>query len=322
LNLLGIKAYSVDLRQKILDTYQAGGISQRQLSERFRVTLSFIEKLLKQYRDTGSIAPKVRTKQTPIKLTSAQLEALAALVKANSDATLAKLQEQLRQSTSVIIGRSTVARMLSKLNLTRKKTLHPTEKVSDRVQRERAKYWQLIQGILAKDMIFIDESGINLAMTRLFASSPKGERARGKRPSKRGQNISLIGAIGLKGLVTQVALLGSTDRLTFEAFISQKLGPKLWKGACVIMDNCSIYLGEDIEAWIKKAGAKLIYLPPYLPDFSPIENCWSKIKNILRSIGARNYPNLAKAIEDAFAEVSLDDLRGWFTHCCYCTSVD
>lgn len=171
-------------------------------------------------------------------------------------------------------------------------------------------------------MIFIDESGINLAMTRMFARSPKGERARGKRPSKRGQNVSLIGAIGLKGLVTKVALLGSTDGLTFEAFISEKLIPKLWKGACVIMDNCSIHLGEDIEAWIKKAGAKLIYLPPYSPDFSPIENCWSKIKNILRSIGARNYPDLAKAIKDAFAEVSLDDLRGWFTHCCYCTSAD
>lgn len=123
-----MRAYSVDLRQKILDTYQAGGISQRQLSERFRVTLSFIEKLLKQYRDTGSIAPKVRTQQTPIKLTSAQLETLGALVKANNDATLAELQEQLKQSTGAIIGRSTVDRMLSKLNLTRKKKLYTPQK--------------------------------------------------------------------------------------------------------------------------------------------------------------------------------------------------
>jgi transposase len=116
-----MKAYSIDLRQKILETYQADGISQRQLAKRFRVTLSFIEKLLKQYRDTGSIAPKIRIKQTPIKLTSAQLETLAALVKANNDATLAELKEQLQQATGVTIGRSTVDRMLSKLNLTRKK---------------------------------------------------------------------------------------------------------------------------------------------------------------------------------------------------------
>lgn len=190
------------------------------------------------------------------------------------------------------------------------------------MQKERARYWQLIQGILAKDMIFIDESGINLAMTRLFARAPKGERAHGKRPSKRGKNVSLISAISLTGVITQIALLGSIDGLTFEAFIAQKLVPKLWKGACVIMDNCSIHLGPEIEAWIKEAGAHLIYLPPYSPDFSPIENCWSKIKSILRSIGARTYPDLAKAIEEAFDKVSLDDLRGWFTHCCYCTSVD
>jgi transposase len=123
-----MRPYSVDLRQKILDTYLAGGISQRQLSERFRVTLSFIEKLLKQHRDTGSIAPKVRTQQTPTKLTSAQLETLAALVSKNNDATLAELQEQLKQATGVIIGRSTVDRMLSKLNLTRKKNATPDRK--------------------------------------------------------------------------------------------------------------------------------------------------------------------------------------------------
>ena len=132
-----------------------------------------------------------------------------------------------------------------------------------------------MQGILAKDLIFIDEAGINLAMTRLFARAPKGQRARGQRPNKRGKNVSLIGAISLKGVITQLPILGSVDGLTFEAFIAQKLVPKLWKGACVILDNCTIHLGEDVEAMIKAAGARLIYLPPYSPDFSPIENCWS-----------------------------------------------
>jgi transposase len=173
---------------------------------------------------------------------------------------------------------------------------------------------------LAKDLIFIDESGINLAFTRFKARSPKGERARGSRPHQRGKNVSLIGAIGLNGLITQVSLLGATDALTFEAFVSQKLVPNLWEGACVIMDNCSIHKGPEIEALITKAGAKLIYLSPYSPDFSPIENCWSKIKSVLRSIGARNYPDLINAIEEAFNQVSLDNIRGWFAHCCHYTS--
>ncbi len=159
-------------------------------------------------------------------------------------------------------------------------------------------------------------------MVRSFARSPKGQRAHGSRPQNRGKNVSLIGAIGLEGLVTQISLLGATDGLTFEAFVSQNLVTKLWKGACVVMDNCSIHKGKEIEALITQAGARLIYLPPYSPDFSPIENCWSKIKSLLRSIGARTYPDLAKAIEDAFSQVSLKDIRGWFTHCCYCTSFD
>lgn len=139
---------------------------------------------------------------------------------------------------------------------------------------------------------------------------------------KRGKNVSLIGAISLKGIITQVSLIGATDGLTFEAFISQKLVPKLWEGAYVVMDNYSIHKSKEVEEMITAAGANLIYLPPYSPDFSPIENCWSKIKNILRSIGARNYPDLAQAIEEAFNKVSLNDIRSWFTHCCYCTSLD
>ena len=85
----------------------------------------------------------------------------------------------------------------------------------------------------------------------------------------------MIGAISLNGLISQYSILGATDGLTFEAYISQKLVPKLWKGAYVIMDNCSIHKGTQIEKLIESAGAKLIYLPPYSPDFSPIENCWS-----------------------------------------------
>jgi len=318
-----MKAYSLDLRQKIVDTYVEGNISQRQLAKQFRVALSFVEKLLKQHRETGNIAPKKRMNQTPTKLNDEQLQVLEHLVEENNDATLEELRDLLEQKTGVRIGRSTVDRMLSKLDLTvKKKTLHPTEKESDRVQQERAQFWQLVQGILAKNFIFIDESGINLALTRIYARAPRGKRARGKRPQKRGKNVSLIGAIGLKGLITQVSLLGATDGLTFEAFISQRLVPKLWAGACVLMDNCSIHKGPEIEALITGAGAKLIYLPPYSPDFSPIENCWSKIKSLLRSIGARTYPDLLKAIEEAFEKVSLNDIRSWFTHCCYCTSED
>jgi putative transposase len=127
-----MKAYSLDFRQKIIDTYFEGGISQRQLAKRFRVALSFVEKLLKQYRETGSIAPKVRTQQTPTKLNNEQLSVLKQIVEANSDATLDEIRSLLEQKTGVLIGRSTVDRMLRHLDISVKKKhcTRPKKKVS------------------------------------------------------------------------------------------------------------------------------------------------------------------------------------------------
>jgi transposase len=171
-----------------------------------------------------------------------------------------------------------------------------------------------------KDLIFIDESGVNLARVRLYARSLKGEKATGLKPTKRGKNVSIIGAMSVNEILTSVNLIGGTDAITFEAFITRKLVPKLWKAVCVVMDNCPIHLGEEVKKAIEKKGAKLIYLSPYSPDFSPIENLWSKLKIILRSIKTTNYQELGKARDFAFGQVTSSNIFNWFTHCCYCTS--
>jgi len=144
-----------------------------------------------------------------------------------------------------------------------------------------------------------------LARVRLYARSLKGSRARGAKPNKRGKNVSIIGAISVNKVLTSVNLIGTTDTITFEAFIIRKLVPKLWKGAYVVMDNCTIHTGEEIEKALKSQGAQLIYLSPYSPEFSPIEHLWSKLKNILRSLKTTNYRELAKAIEFAFNQVTF-----------------
>jgi transposase len=145
-------------------------------------------------------------------------------------------------------------------------------------------------------------------------------RAKGPKPTKRGKNVSIIGAMSVNEILTSVNLIGGTDAITFEAFIIRKLVPQLWKGACVVMDNCPIHLGEEVKKASEKTGAKLIYLSPYSPDFSPIENLWSKLKTILRSIKTTNYQELGKAIEFALGQVTSSNIFNWFTHCCYCTS--
>lgn len=118
-----MKPYSLDLRQKIIDVYESEPISQRHLAKRFGVAKSFIEKLLKQYRETGSLAPKKRVQQTPTKLTTEQLAVLQQLVEEQTDSTLEELQTRLEVKTGVRISRSTVDRMLKKSGLTVKKNI-------------------------------------------------------------------------------------------------------------------------------------------------------------------------------------------------------
>jgi len=157
-------------------------------------------------------------------------------------------------------------------------------------------------------------------LLRLYARALKGKRARGEKPQKRGRNISIISALSFKEVLASSNIYGSVDGVTFEAFIVKQLVPKLWKNACVVMDNARIHFGEMVKEAIEKAGAKIIYLSPYSPEFSPIENFWSKVKAILKKLKARTYKDLIEGIFDAMAQVTQQDIRNWFAHCCYCTS--
>lgn len=314
-----MKAYSTDLRQKIIETYESEPISQRQLAKRFRVAPSFIVKLLKQYRETGQLAPR-SSPGRPRRLNAEQMEVVKDLVEAKNDLTLEELRIELHQRFEVTVSDSTMCRVMQRLNLTcKKKALHPSEKASDRVQTLRHEYWDEVRDVRVEDLVFIDESGVNLGLIRLFAWAIQGQRAYGAQP-KRGKNVSIVAGLSLAGVVASAVIFGAFDGLSFEAFVATRLVPNLWPGACVVMDNCSIHKGEEIRHLIEAVGARLVYLPPYSPDFSPIENFWSKVKSVLKTLGARTYQALADTIETAFEQVSETDIKHWFAHCCYCTS--
>lgn len=317
-----MKAYSLDFRQKIVDTYFKESTSQRKVAKRFGVALSFVEKLFKQLRETGKLAPKPHGGGRKPKLNAAQLSLVVALVEADNDAILEELCQQLQEKTTITISRSTMGRILQQLGLTRKKkTLHATEKDSPRVQQIRVDYWQEIRDIAPENLVFVDEAGVNLAMVRLYARSPRGQRAIGDCPQQRGQNVSIVDALALRGPIAVTTVLGSMDGLTFEAYVIRRIVPNLWPGACLVVDNSSTHHeSEELKNALEGVGAQLTYLPPYSPDFSPIEPFWSKVKTTLRSIGARTYEALVEGIKFAYQQVSLKDIHNWFTNCCYCTS--
>ena len=317
-----MKAYSLDLRQKIIETYQNEEITQKELAKRFRVSQSFITKLLRRYRETGEIGPKPFRGGVQLKLNPEQITILAELIEKNNDATLEELCVIIKIETGVAISRATMGRMTNKLKYTyKKKTLHPSEKETERVQKLRVEFWEKIRSIPPEDLVFIDESGLNLAFTRLYARALKGQRARGDSPSKRGKNVSTIGAISEKEIIASINILGAANGIIFEAFIITMVVPKLWKGAHVVVDNSTIHKGIEIEKAIEEVGAKLIFLPPYSPEFNPIENLWSKVKSSLRSQKPRTYRELQEATEKAFELVSPQDIQNWFVHCCYGSTV-
>lgn len=161
--------------------------------------------------------------------------------------------------------------------------------------------------------------GANLSLRRAFARSIKGTRAYGLEPFYPGKSISLIGALALKGFLGGMTIDGGTNGIAFQVFLEKVLLPQLWPGACVVMDNLPVHKVQGVRQKIEGVGAYLIYLSPYSPDFNPIENCWSKLKQYLRSVAARSRELLENAISSGLDLITPQDIKGWFTHCCYCT---
>jgi transposase len=164
---------------------------------------------------------------------------------------------------------------------------------------------------------FIDESGVNLAMTRLYGRAPRGERACGSVPINYGSNLTIIGALGTAGLDAMMTVDGATDGEIFRVYVGEMLCPTLQAGDIVVMDNLGAHKVSGIREAIEGRGAKLIYLPPYSPDLSPIERCWSKIKTVLRAKGARTRRALESAIKKALSTITESDALAWFAHCGY-----
>lgn len=131
--------------------------------------------------------------------------------------------------------------------------------------------------------VFVDESGVNVGMARLFARAIRGERAVGKMPRSKGENVSIIGALSLNGLIATMSVKGSVDTDVFLTYLNHVLLPQLWSGAIVVMDNLKVHHATAVRSVIESVGARVMFLPPYSPDLSPIELCWSKLKQFLRS---------------------------------------
>ena len=166
-------------------------------------------------------------------------------------------------------------------------------------------------------MIFLDESGAKTNLPRLCGRAPKGRRAHASRPHGHWQTTTLISSVRLDGTTACMALEGTTDTESFRAYVGAVLVPTLRAGDLVVMDNLSPHKSDPTLALISQVGAAVLFLPAYSPDFNPIEKMWSKVKALLRAVGARTPADLVQAIGQALAQVTAQDALGWFTSCGY-----
>lgn len=182
----------------------------------------------------------------------------------------------------------------------------------------RAAWRLLVAGeIAAERLVFVDEMGTNISLSPLYSWSRKGERAFGSAPRNWGKNVTLLASITRKGLGPCLAVEGATRREVFEAYLEHVLAPILKPGQIVVMDNLSAHKGERVRELIEQRGCELVYLPPYSPDFNPIEQAFSKVKDLMRRAEARTREALIEAMGVALSAVSARDAQGFFGHCGY-----
>jgi transposase len=187
------------------------------------------------------------------------------------------------------------------------------------VKQAREQWRAGTEGIDPRRFRFIDESGAKTNMVRMHGRCQKGRRLLSSAPAGHWNTTTMIAAIGLDGVQAPFALDGGIDGDAFLIYVEKVLLPTLQGGEIVVLDNLSSHKLPRVAELIESAGAEVWYLPPYSPDFNPIENMWSKVKQILRSIAARTLDGLVDAIRAALNRVATTDLLGWFNHRGYTT---
>lgn len=202
----------------------------------------------------------------------------------------------------------------------KKKTLRSNQAKTEKVQKQRIEYWEKVKHIDPQDLVFIDEMGVLLGMTRTHARSEYGSRVYDFKPYYRGAKISVIGAISLKKVLGVMTLNGSMDGSAYKVFVEHILLPQLWVGAVVVMDNLPAHKVEEIKPLIESVGASILYLSPYSPEFNPIEHWWSQLKAFLKQFSPKNASVVDGLIKIALQLINPLHLKNWFTNCCYCTS--
>jgi transposase len=290
-----MRPYSTDLRERVVAAVEGGEHSLRQVVHLFAVGLPFVVRLLQRHRRTGSLQPAPPAGGPTPQCAAPTVARLLQLVADQPDATLA----ELRQRLGVCCHLSTLARILQRHRLTRKKkTRRAQERDTPRVQAHRQAFDQKLARVDPAHLVVVDETGATTALDRPYARAPAGTRAEAATPGA-WQQVTLSAGLRPTEVVAPIAFAGATDRAAFESYVERALVPQLRKGDVVVWDNGKPQKNPQVVQAIEAVGARVEPLPPWSPDKSPIEELISKVKTYLRKAAARTLDTVVTAMGEA-----------------------
>jgi transposase len=306
--------YSHDLRERVVRACLKGLATREVIAEWFDVSTSWIRRLFQRRRETGSYDAKPPSGGAPPKLTPKHEQRLIEAVKKRPDATL----EQLRKACGAPVTGAAIGQHLKHLKLGRKKKhLHPSEQEDPEVVRQREQWREEMAQEDPKKKVFVDEFGAQTTMTPLYGRALPGQRVNEAVPADHWHTTTVVEAMGSQGPLAPMELDGAMDGAAFQVWVERVLAPELHPGDIVIWDNLGAHKTPGAQAAVEAAGATVKPLPPHSPDLNPIEPMGGKIKEFLRRAKARTGRALTKAIKQALATITPEDILGWTAHCGY-----
>lgn len=311
-----MKAYPTELRSRVLEAYQRGEGSMRQLAKRFKVSFQFVFQLLKRVRQTGRIDPQPAGGGNRSVIDQAGEKMLRQWLGEHSDLTLWQLCARYEEHRGVTVSISAMSHALRRMGISRKKkTLYDPKRQSANVAVRTHEYFAKLSQLSQNQLVFIDEMGATLNLVSHYGRAQVGQRAFGPKPTSKGRRLNTIGALSAAGLETTMCFEGTLTSAVFLAFLTQFRLP-IWKpGQAVILDHASPHCQATVTTLLNKIGVAVIYLPPYSPHLNPIELCWSKVKNFLKCAQARTKETLSQSLQEALAQITKEDSLAWFRHC-------
>ena len=185
------------------------------------------------------------------------------------------------------------------------------------MKEAREAWFSRLAAVKVKDLVFLDEFGATTQMCRSRARGPRGQRVVCKNPAGHWKIISTIAAMSVGGMIAAASFEGATDTDTFVSFVREGLLPVLQKGQVLILDNLSAHKSKLVDELVESVGARVMRLPPYSPDYNPIEMAISKIKALLKKLAKREVEPLLEAIEEGLTSISVQDALSFIRHCGY-----